>query len=1107
MQKKKIILIICVLCFSTILQMSFLHKSMNEGSSDKQSELELAGDPTTFEWVRIYDDPASNWDEAYDATVDSYGNVYCVGSTINNMILWKYNSKGDYILNRTWHFGSDYADAKAVALDSSDNIYVAGQVALREEMFLLKYNYTCDLQWARVWGGSEEDPLTDMAIDSFDNIYIAGSTKSFSMGGYDMCLVKYDPSGNQLWNRTWGSWNTDMCSAITIDSFDNIYLGGHTASYGDGYTDMCLVKYNSTGGFQWYSVWERGGDHYEFTDDLVIDSAGDIFIAVHDNNVGLPILVKVDPSGNEIWNRTYSGYGYFWVEEMEIDDYDNLYVGATFDYRDFGFAKINKHGDFQWSATWGTADDEFCEGMALNSTGHIYLCGYRSFHSYGPMVLAKFKINPPDTPNFTDTPQDFSIYENDNTKNITWTPLDDSYLYDSYWILREGTKVEEGSWDGDQIIYSDLAVLTPGVYNFTCFVNNSYGKLNSSSVEVTILSNIHIPDIYNNTSDSTFNLGSINYVLSWHAFDLDGNTNAYQVKKNSSVVDSGLWNNDTDILFTETQLLNVGVYNYTCFVNDTSGATNQSTIFVTIINHDPSINKISNDVTLNYGAIGYTLSWYVSDPDGNSQDYLIERNNITVDTGTWANNSNINYLEISFLTPGIYNFTCFINDTVGAVNQSSIFVEINAYPYFSDIETPSNNIYSPNADYSFNCSFFDDDGIVEEIYFEFNGDNYTVTDDYLGEYIYTLNDLSANENGYAFRWHVKDDDDAWTTTNWQAFILNKRGVQLQILFNGTTDNYFYQNNPLINITVINLNSTPGLLKLLSDNGLLQEEYDFSLVNFSLFIDGTYNITAILIDENYTANAMKWLFVREIDPPDIIFEDNGYYLSIVKPEYSDDELRVICTVNDYSPLSWVYCYENSSGTFMNQTMDSLGNGNWTYTIDISGLNWNDVFFFSFYANDTRGNIGFNDNSTMLYKVFLDDFQKPVTALVFTPYNGVNEILESTIISLTSSDNSGSGISYIKYKIEDSIWYDYDTPINLSTYDLRYYEIFYYAGDVAGNIEDTKSFILHLVEETSEPPPPSPPQPAIPGFDIIFLLFSIGLGFAYLTKKRLKFLNKD
>jgi len=1061
-------------------------------------DLNFSSDHANVEWIRIYDDPEPyNWDQAYDVALDSFGNVYCVGESMD-MLLVKYNSHGDYILNRSWHPDDGYASANAVALDSSNNIYIAGQVNLRGDMFLLKYNYDCEFQWSRIWGGSEEDPLCDMAIDSLDNIYLAGGTESYSVGECNGCLIKYDSSGNQLWNRTWGGWDYDRFDNIAIDDQDNIYLGGRTVSYGDDYTDVCLVKYNSTGDLQWDMVWERAGEYYEYCSDIVLDSSNNIYVSVFILETFIPILAKFNNSGYELWNRTYPGLGFISFG-MELDMFDNIYIATTFEYRDFGFAKINKFGDFQWSETWGTEEDEWCTSMALNGTDSIYLGGYRSFHSYGPMILVKFKFNPPDPPYFIDLQEDFSMYEGDVSKSLIWTPIDESMFYDSFWIMKNETKVIEGKWNGSQVTYSNLNGLLPGNYNFTCFVNNTYGGYNSSSIIVSILPNLYSPEIYQITSDLFLDYGVIDFKLSWYANDLDGNSHFYAIKRNSLQIASDTWINDSDINYTETEVLDPGIYNYTCIVKDTSGLINQSSIFVQITNHNPIISNITSDFIINEGTFDFSLLWHAYDFDGNTQIYWIERNGVPIVQDSWINDSDIIYIESEILDAGYYNYTCFVNDNLGAINQSSIFVKINSYPHFFSILRPSLNTYEKNSLYIFNCSVYDNDGTIEHVFFEFDGYNYTVTDKYLNEYSFSLQDLSANEDGYNFRWHAKDSDDAWSSTGWQEFIIHKKEVQLSILFNGTDQTYFYNSNPIINTTIINLDSSPGIIRLFLDGKIIQEGTGDALVNLTSFLDGNYNITAILIHENLTATVTSLLNIREIDLPEIVFEFNQFYLSLTEPEYYHNEIIISCIVDDFSPISWVYYCENSSGLFVNRSMSNMGDNNWTYTIDISNLNWNDVIVFSFYANDTRGNIGINNNSSQNYIIRIHDSQEPVTSLSFVPYQGSNGVLKSTYFTLESSDNSGSGVNLIRYKINDSAWINYNSPFDLSNYEYKYYNISFFAIDFAGNVEITKFFIVELIDSAQEPPP----DQIIPGFDIFIILSIISISAIYLFTKKIRY----
>ena len=54
-------------------------------------------------------------------------------------------------------------------------------------------------------------------------------TNGFGAGSDDMVLVKYDSSGVQQWNRTWGGIDDDGGWGVAVDSFDNVYLCGYTS--------------------------------------------------------------------------------------------------------------------------------------------------------------------------------------------------------------------------------------------------------------------------------------------------------------------------------------------------------------------------------------------------------------------------------------------------------------------------------------------------------------------------------------------------------------------------------------------------------------------------------------------------------------------------------------------------------------------------------------------------------------------------------------------------------------------------------------------------------------------------------------------------------------
>ncbi|MHA1492157.1 MAG: SBBP repeat-containing protein [Promethearchaeota archaeon] len=276
--------------------------------------------------------------------MDSLHNAYLAGFTGSfgagyyDMCLVKYDSLGTQQWNVTWG-GSGDDSCNGVAVDSLDNIYVAGYTssfgAGSYDMCLVKYNSsTGTQQWNVTWGGSSGDAGLGVAVDSLDNIYVAGSTDSWRDSN-DMCLVKYDSSGARLWNVTWGGNGYDRANGVAVDSLDNIYVAGYTSSFGAGSYDMCLVKYNSsTGTQQWNVTW--GGSSSDEGNGVAVDSLDNIYVVGSTQSFGAEgsdiCLVKHDSStGARQWNVAWGESNDDYGRCVAVDSLDNIYVTGITD--------------------------------------------------------------------------------------------------------------------------------------------------------------------------------------------------------------------------------------------------------------------------------------------------------------------------------------------------------------------------------------------------------------------------------------------------------------------------------------------------------------------------------------------------------------------------------------------------------------------------------------------------------------------------------------------------------------------------------------------------------------------------------------------------------
>jgi uncharacterized delta-60 repeat protein len=337
--------------------------SSNLGPSTTNFALKKYDPNGTIQWERVLGQAGR--DGGTGVAIDSADNIYVSGLSktgyfgVWHMLLAKYNSAGTLQWQRRL-FGASDDQALAVAIDSSDNVYVSGVTesagAGSTDSILAKYNSSGTLQWQRILGATSFDRFESIAFDSSGNVYVGGSTYA-GAGGQDFLLAKYNSSGTLQWQRTFGGASNDAGYGVAVDSSDNVYISGWTYSAGAGNQDFLFAKYNSSGTLQWQKV--LGGTGNDEGYDVAIDSSDNVYILGHHayfNAYWFGMLVaKYDSSGTLQWqrrlsnnNENYSTY----AAGIAIDSNDNLYLSASaqMSQTEFFLAKLPNDGSLTGTA-------------------------------------------------------------------------------------------------------------------------------------------------------------------------------------------------------------------------------------------------------------------------------------------------------------------------------------------------------------------------------------------------------------------------------------------------------------------------------------------------------------------------------------------------------------------------------------------------------------------------------------------------------------------------------------------------------------------------------------------------------------------------------------
>jgi hypothetical protein len=190
---------------------------------------------------------SSGTDQCQAVAADVSGSVYAVGYSSatwgspvrafggnSAAFVAKLDSNG----NLAWNtFLSSVRDvsARAVAVDMSGNVYVAGQsnetwgspvraFSGLNDAFAAKVDSNGNLTWNTFLGGSEQSDSTGVAVDGSGNVDVSGTNIVNSRP--DAFAAQLDSGGALTWNIVVGGGGSDQGTAAAVDGSGNMYVAG-----------------------------------------------------------------------------------------------------------------------------------------------------------------------------------------------------------------------------------------------------------------------------------------------------------------------------------------------------------------------------------------------------------------------------------------------------------------------------------------------------------------------------------------------------------------------------------------------------------------------------------------------------------------------------------------------------------------------------------------------------------------------------------------------------------------------------------------------------------------------------------------------------------------
>lgn len=271
-------------------------------------------------WQRRYGATGSGTDSPVAMALKSDGAVVITGYSVSStssydFLTVKYGSDGSLLWTRRYNGPANGVDfPSALKVDNSGNVYVAGTsagVGTGYDYATIKYSSEGAILWSRRYNGTGNgnDMARAMAIDSSYNVYVTGQSKGTALTGDDIVTLKYNSSGAPLWQKRYSGPGAeiDFGSAIGVDSNQNVYVTG-TSEGGATGKDFVTIRYDNLGNTVWVKRYNR--DISDSPVALIVNDGGKVYVL--GTSLGATsgtdmVLLVYDPNGILVYSQIYNG--------------------------------------------------------------------------------------------------------------------------------------------------------------------------------------------------------------------------------------------------------------------------------------------------------------------------------------------------------------------------------------------------------------------------------------------------------------------------------------------------------------------------------------------------------------------------------------------------------------------------------------------------------------------------------------------------------------------------------------------------------------------------------------------------------------------------------
>jgi len=967
---------------------------------------------------------------------------------------------GDKEIQWNKTFGGDGYDWGSSVQQTIDGGYiVAGQKgisSLNNDVWLIKTDKYGNELWNKTFGGGlNENARTVQQTPDGGYIILANKEVNDNGDSYDFWLIKTDTNGIKEWDKTFDRSDWDYARSLQITDDGGFIIVGTT--FENSY-DVWVIRTNSTGDIIWQKV--HGGNDRE--EGYSIDNTSDngFIISGITKSFGGGSeqlwLIKLNSSGNEIWNKSYGGSEWEsgW-SVMQTTDGGYIVCGITWSYGagypDYWLLKTDAYGVEKWNRTFGGTDGDHAYYVQQTKDGGYILIGNATTKTSDRHIAWVVKTNETGQEIWN---QSYGGSNSDIGYCIKET-FDGGYVFTGYTYPQGYTKSElylvklnrtgkyslpNGRFTSNNIIDGEL-VESIVDFETTALIPSGTGiEVQFSQNDIDWYNSKGMKNKWDSLVDglNIINLSYLNWGGSQFYYRMIFFTENFQ----SPIL--------RDIMINYDQYLTTGIYISEPY--DSGGVVSWKLINWSSIAHEQSNIKFQLRTADNES--GLTVKNFTG-PDGAQSSYYSMS-----DTGIWSGHGNERWIQYKVVLTTA-------NSSVTPI-LINVIISYNIYPGAPSLQSPTNGIWIKNNKPTFIWLFSDTDSSTQDAFqWQLDDDNNFSSINYDSGRGTTPTQsftpsVSLTDGTWNWRVRTRDQDGEWGSYSVSNIFTIDTIINKPLNFEATPKNW--TNINAFSITWTNPADLSGIAGAYykigtpptsnSDGNYVAENNLTALENIKVAADGQHTIYVWLKDQlgnvNYS-NYESGIVYYDGTPPDTPME-----LTSIPPAetWTSTDLFNLTWKNpgEVSGISGVYYTKgfppttSSDGTFIaGDNISSINKINF-------GIDGKHDYYI--WLKDKVGNHDYTNAAAIT--LYLDSTPpgKPVNLKV-TPDSWTN--VNSFTVSWTDpSDLSGvkpGAYYYIGQPRPDSqsdgTWTN-DNPFTLTDLPEGEYNIYVWLEDIVGNV---------------------------------------------------------